>query len=46
MSCIQNCPEEAIDYGIITQQKKRYLFQKYRYVLEGNGRNNVTSNQS
>ena len=33
MSCIQNCPVEAIEYGDITQSKARYLFRKYRYVL-------------
>ena len=25
---------EAIDYGNITQEKKRYLLKKYRYVLK------------
>ena len=33
MSCIQNCPTEAIEYGDITAEKKRYLLGKYRYVL-------------
>ena len=33
MSCIQNCPTEAIEYGQITQKKKRYRFEKYRYAL-------------
>lgn len=37
MSCIQNCPEEAIEYGSITGRKQRYLFKKYRYVLEDGG---------
>ncbi len=32
MSCIQNCPTEAIEYGQITQKKKRYRFDKYRYA--------------
>ena len=34
MSCIQNCPAEAIEYGDITPGKKRYLFKKYRYAAE------------
>ena len=29
MSCIQNCPVCAIEYGKITQKKKRYHFRKY-----------------
>ena len=29
-SCIQNCPTEAIEYGNITQKKKRYVFSKYK----------------
>lgn len=29
MSCIQNCPVEAIEYGEITPVKKRYRFEKY-----------------
>ena len=29
MSCIQNCPVEAIEYGDITQPKKRYTFERY-----------------
>ena len=29
MACIQNCPFEAIDYGNITQSKKRYTFSRY-----------------
>ena len=32
MSCIQNCPAEAIEYGSVTPGKKRYLFKKYRYA--------------
>lgn len=35
MSCIQNCPVGAIEYGQITQKKNRYRFEKYRYVLKG-----------
>lgn len=31
MSCIQNCPVEAIDYGDITPPKKRYTFDKYDF---------------
>ncbi len=29
MSCIQNCPVEAIEYGDITPPKKRYTFERY-----------------
>ena len=36
MSCIQNCPTEAIEYGKITQGKERYLFRKYSYSLPSN----------
>ena len=36
MSCIQNCPVQAIEYGTITKDKKRYNFKKYSYVLEEN----------
>jgi ferredoxin len=31
MSCIQNCPVEAIDYGDITPPKKRYTFDRYDF---------------
>jgi ferredoxin len=31
MSCIQNCPVEAIDYGDITSSKKRYTFARYDF---------------
>ena len=34
MACIGNCPEEAIEYGTITQEKRPYNFDKYRYVIE------------
>jgi len=34
MSCIQNCPVQAIEYGQITQKKKRYQFEKYRYAAQ------------
>ena len=34
MSCIQNCPVEAIEYADITQPKRRYLLDKYRYVIK------------
>ena len=34
MSCIQNCPTEAIEYADITVTKKRYLLEKYRYVIK------------
>ncbi len=29
ISCIQNCPTEAIEYGNITGKKRRYVFGKY-----------------
>ena len=31
MSCIQNCPTEAIEYGDITPSKKRYTFDRYDF---------------
>ena len=34
MGCIQNCPMNAIEYGDITKLKKRYLFDKYRSVIQ------------
>ena len=34
MSCIQNCPTEAIEYGDITPKKQRYIFNKYRHAAE------------
>ena len=34
MSCIQNCPTEAIEYGTVTQKKNRYQFSRYAGVLE------------
>ena len=34
MSCIQNCPAEAIEYGQITPVKARYRFDRYRYALK------------
>lgn len=34
MSCIQNCPVEAIEYGKITEGKDRYRFEKYRYAVK------------
>lgn len=34
MSCIQNCPHEAIEYDMRTQHKERYRFDKYRFALE------------
>lgn len=33
MACIQNCPTEAIEYGEVTQGKKRYCFDRYRYAV-------------
>ena len=32
MSCIQNCPARAIEYGNITPGKKRYRFKDYQYA--------------
>lgn len=32
MSCIQNCPVRAIEYGNITPGKKRYRFRDYQYA--------------
>ena len=34
MACIGNCPTQAIEYGTITQDKERYNFGKYRYVVD------------
>lgn len=34
MACIGNCPTEAIEYGTITQNKEKYNFGKYRYVVK------------
>lgn len=34
MACIQNCPTSAIEYGLITQKKDRYRFEKYKYAAE------------
>ena len=34
MACISNCPMEAIEYGTITQEKERYNFGKYAYVIK------------
>jgi len=31
MSCIQNCPVEAIEYGDVTSTKKRYTFDRYDF---------------
>ena len=38
MSCIQNCPVEAIEYGEVTREKKRYRFEKYRGILPSDGK--------
>ena len=37
MSCIQNCPVQAIEYGTITKGKKRYNFKNYSYVFAKEG---------
>ena len=34
MTCIGNCPADAIEYGTISQQKEPYNFGKYRYVID------------
>ena len=34
MACISNCPTDAIQYGKITQDKQRYTFSKYNYVIK------------
>jgi len=34
MACISNCPTDAIQYGKITQDKQRYTFSKYDYVIK------------
>ncbi len=36
MACIHNCPKEAIEYGDVTKDKRRYTFAKYRYAAKGN----------
>jgi ferredoxin len=33
MACIGNCPTEAIEYGTITQKKRPYNFDRYKYVI-------------
>ena len=38
MSCIQNCPVQAIEYGTVTKGKKRYNFKNYGYVLAKEGK--------
>ena len=39
MACIGNCPTAAIEYGTITQDKERYNFGKYRYVIHQHKQN-------
>ena len=34
MSCIQNCPVQAIEYGKITPGKRRYRFRDYSNAVE------------
>ncbi len=34
MACIGNCPVNSIEYGNVTQNKERYIFKKYRYVVD------------
>jgi ferredoxin len=40
MSCIQNCPREAIEFGTVTEGKRRYSLSRYKDVLE-NSENNL-----
>lgn len=44
MACIQNCPAGAIEYGFITQDKKRYRFEKYKYAAKGNCSSSIPKN--
>lgn len=37
MACIHNCPKEAIEYGDVTKDKRRYTFAKYRRAAQGRG---------
>lgn len=34
MSCIQNCPKKAIEFGMLTKERRRYTFSKYRGMLK------------
>ena len=34
MACIAHCPTNAIEYGTVTQNKERYTFGKYHYVVD------------
>lgn len=34
MACIHNCPKEAIEYGDVTRDKRRYTFAKYRHAAK------------
>ena len=34
MACIQNCPVESINFRDRTQNRKRYRFDDFRYVLK------------
>ncbi len=34
MACIHSCPKEAIEYGDVTKDKRRYTFAKYRYAAQ------------
>ncbi len=34
MACICNCPVDAIEYGNVTQNKEKYRFSKYAYVVK------------
>lgn len=34
MACVHNCPVEAIEYGKVTQGKRRYTLSKFRYAIK------------
>lgn len=34
IACIHNCPKEAIEYGNVTRDKRRYTFARYRHAAE------------
>jgi len=44
MACIGNCPVKAIQYGKITQNKERYTFNKYKYVVQNIEEKNKAEN--
>jgi len=46
MSCIQNCPVQAIEYGKITPGKKRYRLRDYQRVHDRSGQGSMESDNS